>query len=405
MKVLLITQYFPPEIEIGGMKIFEISKKLLAMGVFPVVLTGYPNFPTGRIFPGFSNKGPMKEKIEKIQVIRVPIYPSHSLSVAARMANQMSFFLSALIHIRKIPKADILLATSPPLFVGFLGFLLARHQNIPFVFEIRDLWPESAIQVGLVKRSWITGIFDGLQSFTCRKCDRAVALTQGIKAKLDESGHPGSKVSVIRNGVDVNLFSVQKPEYHHRARSRKIKLGYIGTLSLIHGIGVLVDVAEKLKNENVEIHVTGDGVEKERLIRRIRDGRIRNVFIHDAVPKAEVPSVIHQMDIGLVTVKNIPFCKGTVPAKLFEYWACGKPVILAAEGEAQELAREADAALSVKPEDGQSIADAVLRLKNHPHLRKRLGQNGRRYVIRNSSRDIAARQYLEVFESAARNPE
>lgn len=404
MKILFITQYFPPEIEIGGTKIFEISNQLKKHNIIPTILTAYPNFPTGNIFPGFNNNEINREKINDIEVIRIPIYPNHSTSLVGRLINQISFLISGIFVIKKLTQFEIIFATSPPLTVGLLGFIIAKVKQTPFIFEVRDLWPESAIQVGLIKRSWFTATINNLQSYLAYKSNCTIALTNGVRDGLKKEAKNKTRgnlnISVIRNGVDTFLF---KPNNKTQKKRNNLKVGYIGTLSLIHGVEIIIKTALLLKDYNIEFHIIGDGVERQKIIRMIKKEKINNVFIHDPVPKPEVPKVINNIDIGLVTVKNLKFCEGTVPAKMFEYWACAKPIILAVKGEAEEIAKQAKGAICIQPENAHEMFMAIIKLKDDKKLRLRLGKNGRKHVQNNSSILLMTNKYLKSFRKVLEN--
>lgn len=398
MKVLFISQYFPPEIEIGGTKVFEIAHNLKAKSVEPIVLTGYPNFPRGRIFEGYENNRILKVRRMGLTVIRIPIYPNHSRSVIGRMVNQFSFLLSGLLAFNKIPPVDCVLATSPPLFVGLLGWSLAKVRNIPFIFEVRDLWPESALQIGVVKPSFFTGCFQSLQTFLYSQSVETIALTKGVKRGLARCKPSGPDITVIRNGVDTEVFRALP----RRRDDASFRVGYVGTLSLIHGIDVIIETAKLLVGENIEFHITGEGIEKERMKETAGRVGLQNLIIHEAVPKSKVPTVMNQIDVGLVTVKDLDFCKGTVPAKMFEYWACEKPIILAVKGEAENIARKAGAAICVDPENEVQIRDAILEYKTSKSKAVTFGKNGRQFVIENASRKITAEKYWDIIFSISK---
>jgi len=399
MRVLFVTQHFPPEIEIGGTKVFELARVLLRHGHQVSVLTGFPHYPSGVVPRAYRHRLFRQEEVEGIRVTRTCVLAAPNSAGGVRMVNYLSFACSALPAIAALDPVDVVVATSPPLTVGIPGFVAARVRRVPLVFEVRDLMPEGAITLGMLRNGVIIYLSEALEKFMYRNAKKIVALSMGIQDGVTRQGIPPEKTVVIPNGADTELFRPLD------GTSLRQELGlddrfvvlYAGTFGRRHGFDAIIQAAIALKPErDILFLLLGDGAEKGRLLQARERYGLDNLIILPARPKGEVPHFIAASDACIATHRrlDLPWC---IPAKIFEYMACGRPVILGVDGEAAQIVGGAQAGICVGSDNSEGIVEAVLRLRSDPELCRRYGENGRRLVLERYSREALARHYEQVL--------
>lgn len=409
MKIAYLSQYFPPEVGAPAVRVAELSRCWAASGHLVSVVTGFPNHPTGVVPPEYRTRLRrllMRDDREGFSVFRTWLWPLPNRKSWERILNYSSFAASAVLRGLFLPKPDVLIATSPQLLVGLSGLIIARCRRVPFVFEVRDLWPESLQAVGVSnERSLMMRVLKVIAGLLYRQADHIVVVTHSFKTYLEEKwGVPAEKISVIRNGVDHNLFQPEEPDetiIRKFELKDKFVVSYIGTVGNAHGIDILASVAEMLSvsDPDVLLLVIGEGAEKEAIQRLIADKGLRNLRLLPAQPRATIPALLAASHACLVMLKKNDVFKTVLPTKMMEYMSSGRPVISNVEGEAAELLTEAHAGICVAPQDPEALWHAIHEMRTDPGLRREFGNSGRAFVLSRLTRERTAQEYLEVLKN------
>ena len=419
MKILYVSQYFPPEMGAPAARAAELSRHWAAAGHEVTVLTGFPNHPTGVVPPEYRDKFRrvvFREPVDGVNVVRTWLFPFPNRKAYERMLNYSSFCASAASTGLFLSKPDVIIATSPQLLVGLSGWWLARCKRVPFVFEVRDLWPESLVAVGMGGRNsmlhrWLSKI----AAFLYRRSDRIVVVTPAFEQYLVEHWHvPGEKISVIENGVETQLFSPEPSNLRTASElrmelnlERKFVVSYIGTMGMAHGLETIIAAASELRDTNPEIAflMLGEGAGKDRVIALARERGLTNLRFVDQQPREKIPAYICASDVCLVLLKKTDLFKTVIPTKMLEFMSCARPVVLGVDGQAREILEEGRGGLVIEPENSAELVNSVRALEANRELARELGRNGRQHIIRNFSRAQTAEKYITVLERLLKLPE
>lgn len=404
INILLISEYFPPEVGAGSNRAYELCAKWVKLGALVTVITGFPDYPTGIIPSEYRGLKFLREFRDGIEVIRTYTIPAPNRGFIKRVLSFFSFMISSIIQGSKaIQNPDIIIATSPPFFVGISGFIIGKIKRAPFIFEIRDLWPESIVQLGQLKNKIIIKILEKVEYFLYKNCIHIVPVADSTVKVLEKNGIDSSKITVIKNGVDLELF---KPTIKNQQLSNQLSLnnkfviGYIGTLGLSHAIHKIIETANLLKySEEVVFLIIGDGAEKKRVINETNKLNLDNVILLNSIDKNLLPEYYSLCDVLLVPLKKIKLFEKVIPSKIFEILAMGKPIIISVEGEAKKLVEESGGGISAEPENPIDLKNKILCLFNNPDLIKELGLNGRQFVEKDFDRNVQAIKYLDLLKS------
>jgi glycosyltransferase involved in cell wall biosynthesis len=400
VRILFLTENFPPEVNAAATRVYERAVYWAKWGHAVTVVTSAPNFPEGKLFPGYANRWRQREIVDGIEVVRVKTYMTANQGVALRTLDFLSFMGSAFVQGLFLERPDIVVATSPQFFAAVGGWAIADVRRLPFVFELGDLWPRSIIAVGALPDSRAMRALEWLELFLYRRAARVVALTHMFKDDLVRRGIPPGKIDVVLNGVDL-------PRYQPRPRDAalaaewglagRFTVGYVGTHGMAHDLGNAVSAAELLPD--VDFLFVGAGAERERLVARART--VPNAIFAPRQPKERMPAVWSLCDVALVHLKDAPAFGEVIPSKIFEAMGMGLPILLVApDGEARRIV-EADAAgLWVPAGQPQALADAVRRLQGDPELRCRLMRASLAAAPRHT-RETQARRFLDALLKAA----
>ncbi len=407
MKLLILTQYFPPEIGAPQNRLFELAVRLQKKGIDVSVLTAMPNYPQMKIHENYKGKCYCKETLSNLEVHRAWIYVSQSKAVISRLLNYFSFVISAFfVGLFKIKKQDVLMVESPPLFLGITAYLLAKLKGAKMVFNVSDLWPESAEKLDIITNKTLLSMATKLEEFCYRKAALVSGQTQGIVKNI--SGRfPNKKVYWLKNGVDINFYDVNKTieenawRKEHNYSPEDFILFYGGIIGHAQGLDVILNAAKELENyENIKFVLLGNGPEKERLLKLKAELGLNNLQFYDAVPKSQMQKIIMDTNASIIPLKRLDLFKGAIPSKIFENLALKKPIILGVEGEAEELfIQQGKCGVSFTPEDSENLAKQILHLYNNPELVKELGENGLAYVSENFNRDKIAEDFFKQISS------
>jgi glycosyltransferase involved in cell wall biosynthesis len=411
MKLLILTQYFPPEVGAPQNRLFELGIKLKQAGVNVTVLTAMPNYPKGEIFESYKNKKYIQEDLQGITVHRSKIYATQSKSIAKRLRNYFSFvFSSYFVGKSKLDKHyDFILCESPPLFLGITAYLLSKRKKADLIFNVSDLWPESAEKLGLVTNRFFLWMAYKLEAFLYKKSILVTCQTQGIVNSIS-SRFPQVSTYWLPNGVDLSFYNPDAVISNWRKENnfgdKDILLLYAGIIGHAQGLEVILYAAERLKHHaNIHFIFLGSGPVKPELIELSEKLKLTNVRFLDVVDKKSMPLIIKAVDLALIPLKRLDIFKGAIPSKIFENLSMKKGLLLGVEGEAKELfIDEGNAGLAFIPEDDEDLANQILKLINNPELIHFYGNNGRNYVEKNFNRiDIASAFYSKLKNLKSNN--
>jgi len=408
MNILYISQYFPPEMGAPSARVSEMSKYWAEEDHNVTVLTGFPNHPTGVVFPEYRDKfkkGVYVEDVNGFRVVRTWLLTIPNGTFFERVLNYISFFISATITGLRLKDFDVVIATSPQLLCGLAGYIIGLFKRKPFIFEVRDLWPESLIGSGIgLEDSFFIRILNKIAEMLYSKSKHIVVVTRSFKKQLIlNKGIDKNKISVIENGIETDVF---KPLKIEKEINEKIGLhgnlvvSYIGTHGFAHGLEVVLRSANALKDrKDIKFLFVGEGVRKKSLKEKAKYMNLENVKFIDFQPKELIPQFINASHVCLVLLKNSEIFKTVLPTKMLEFMSCGKPVILGVDGQAKEIMEKANAGVFVTPESVDELTDAIIRLKEKPEIRRRLGENGREFILKNYTRQEKSIQYLNLLSS------
>jgi colanic acid biosynthesis glycosyl transferase WcaI len=409
VKILYVCQYFPPEMGAPAARAVELARHWARAGHDVTLLTGFPNHPTGVVplewRPRLRNLV-YREMVDGIHVVRTWLLPLPNRKSYERILNYGSFCVSAALRGVELGRPDIVIATSPQLLVGLAGWWIALWQRVPFVFEVRDLWPESLSAVGMgEERSLLHRGLGLIAGFLYRKADRIVPVTPAFKSHLIQHwGASAEKIDIVENGVETDMFS---PEASGTEIRRELNLedsfvvAYIGTLGMAHGLDTLIEAATRLQASGPRIAflLVGEGADKERILALARERRLLNLRVVDQQPRERIPAFIAASDAGVVLLKKTELFKTVIPTKMLEFMACARPVLLGVDGQARQLLEEAQGGIFIEPENANALVQAITTLAKDSCMRRRLGDNARAYVLEHCSRGQTATQYLQVLQS------
>ncbi len=391
-KILFFTPYYPPEVGAAQTRISETATRLVKRGHQVTVLTTLPNYPLGQVPAEYRNRAQRRQVRDGVSIVRVWSYISPNKGFLRRILSQLSFgCVAPFLGMRAVGKPDVIIVESPPLFDAIGGRVLAWVKRCPYIFTVADIWPESAVQLGMLRNRTLIRLAEWLEWSTYRRAGAVWSVTAGICQTLIARGLPEKQIFLLPNGVDTEKFR-PLPQAEARAAlgwDSGFTLLYAGTIGLAHGLNTLLDAAEQLKQDtNVRVVLVGEGAAKEELMAEAQRRQLTNVSFLSAQPHDRMPFIISAADACLASLRKVPLFEGALPSKMYEAMACARPIVLAVDGEARELiARQAGAALYVEPENAAALAQGVRQLYDHPEQAEQLGQRGREFVKAHFDRD------------------
>jgi glycosyltransferase involved in cell wall biosynthesis len=385
MRFLILTQYYPPETGAPQNRLSGLARELKAAGHEVCILTAMPNYPAMEIHEHYKGKKYVCEQFENIDVHRSWIYVSKNRSVISRLLNYFSFTFSSMFYAGRIKgDFDYLMVESPPLFLGISAWWISKRKNAKMVFNVSDLWPESAEKLGVITNRTFLKMATILEEWLYKKAFMVTGQTQGIVADIKKR-FPNKTVHWLPNGVDESIFSFQRTidvrKQRHFSESDFLIM-YGGIIGLAQGLDVILDAAKLLPAESkITYLLLGDGPEKKRLQQRVIDEQIIRVKFLELVSREVVPSYLDAVDVAVIPLKKMDLFLGAIPSKIFENLALGKPLLLSVDGEARKLfVDEGKAALFIEPENSQMLAEKSLLLEANPEMVLEMGNNGKTYV-------------------------
>jgi glycosyltransferase involved in cell wall biosynthesis len=405
--VLFLTHYFTPENNAPAARVHGMAREWARSGHRVTVLTCAPNVPSGVVYEGYRNRLVQQEWIDGVRTVRVWTWLAANKGRVRRGLNYLSYLAAAgaagpLVR----PRADVVIATSPQFFAGWAGWPVARAHGAPFVLEIRDIWPDSIVAVGALPDGRIIQALGTLEKALYDGADHIVAVGEGYRRNMIGKGIGPSKISVVTNGVDVDLFQPREPDQSLRARlgfaPGTFVITFAGTIGMASDLGVVLDAAARLRargRDDIAFLLVGDGAQRAELEQRARAEGLASVVFTGLVPRADLPAYLASSDACLAHFRKQELFQMILPNKFFEDAAMERPILLGFEGDAREMLREADCGIAFEPSNDEELATAAEQLAAaSPQERRRLGENGRRYVLAHFDRRKLAGAYLEVLE-------
>ena len=401
VRILFLSHFYPPEMGGAAARISGLAKWLVKFGHEVTVITGYPSYPMGKVYPEYKNKKKKNECIEGVNILRAKVLPVSYGSFLVRLLNYFTLFFTAFwISLKKRNNFDIIIASSPPLTTGMLGLILSKIYKIPWILDIRDIWPDVAVEAGMIKQYGVAHkLSKKLADYLYKQATHITPVTERKLTKIEEYDVPVSKISVVSNGVDFDIINnTKQKDWRSDLRlDNKFVLSYAGLIGIAQGVNIIIETALQLKEVN-DIHflIVGEGVEKQKLQNRVRTLELNNITFLPNQPKETIPSLLTSSDIALIPLVSDKLLDA-VPSKLLEAWACKLPVILIAGGEAADLVIKAQGGIVVNSKDIEGIKTAIITLKDSPELMNKYSKNGFNYVSRHFDRESLAREMEKVI--------
>ncbi|CAA6802232.1 MAG: Glycosyl transferase, group 1 [uncultured Sulfurovum sp.] len=399
MKILFLTDNFPPEVNAPATRTYEHCKHWVTLGYEVTVLTCNPNFPHGKVYEGYKNKLYQKEFVDGIQVIRIWSYMTENKGFAKRILDYLSYAILAFI-VGLFQKFDVIIATSPQFFTTWAGWGLSKVKRKPWIFELRDIWPESLRTVGALKQEKLLNFLEKIELGLYRDARQVIAVTDAFKHNLIARGIDAHKISVITNGSNNKLFYI-RPKNESLLEDLKLQnkfiVGYIGTHGMAHSLDFIINSIAKIKDNEIHFLFIGDGAIKSEIVELATSLNLTNITFLDSILKEEVPSYLSICDISLAPLKNRKNFREVIPSKIFEASAMGKPTLLGVQGQAQEIIEKYNAGLCFVPEDED---DFILKLNELKEKTTYLAcQKGCRELAKNYDRKNLAEEMLFIINS------
>lgn len=405
MRILFFSHYFPPEGNAPASRTYEHCVRWVREGHSVTVITCVPNVPNGIPYDGFQNRFPFRcEIVDGIRVIRVWSLLAANSGFVRRILNYVSYMIMAAGVGLWVRRPDIIIATSPQFFCGWAGVIVQFVRRLPFVLEIRDIWPESITAVGAMKRGTVIRVLEWLEKRMYASADRIVAVGRGYKSNI--VGKTVTPVDVIYNGVDKDRF---KPQSKNGELLSEIGMrgqficAYVGTIGMAHGLETVLGAAECLKrNQTTDVGFlfVGEGANKASLVEQVRNRCLTDfVKFVDRLPKEKVPQVIASSDAILVHLRPCDLFETVIPSKIFEAMAMQKPIIIGVRGESAKIVVDANAGLSMIPGEPNSLVECISKIKQNPAV----FAGGRKRVVENFDRDVLAHRYLQILIQMVRS--
>lgn len=407
MHILFLSDNFPPEVNAPASRTFEHCREWVKAGHAVTVITGVPNFPKGRVFEGYRNRPWQQETMAGIRVIRVWTYITANEGFAKRSFDYLSFMVTSFFASLFVRRIDVVVGTSPQFFTVCAAFGVGLLKRVPWVFELRDIWPESIRVVGAMKQSKVLDLLEKVELFLYRKADAIVSVTHAFKASLISRGVEAEKIHVVTNGVDSSRFSPREKDVDLVERLNlqgKFVAGYIGTHGLAHSLDTVLDAAKALKAAPDRglfcFILLGDGANKSLLRKRAMSEGLDNVIFVDSVPKDQVVRYWSLLDASIIHLKKDPLFTTVIPSKLFECMGMGVPTLHGVEGESANIVQSEDVGLLFEPQNPDALIEALRKLSGAPALLARFKANGLQ-AARRFDRSALALKMLDVLEQVS----
>jgi len=401
MKILFITDNFPPEVNAPATRTYEHCQEWIKQGAEITVLTCAPNFPHGKVYEGYRNKLYQKENMDDIEVIRVWSYITSNSGFAKRVLDYVSFAFMA-FWVGIFGKYDVIVATSPQFFTTWTAWALSKIRRKPWIFELRDLWPESIKTVGAMEQGKVIDMLEKIELGLYRDADRVVAVTDAFKTNLINRGIGADKIDVVTNGSNMDLFSPREKDntlLKSLNLEGKFVIGYIGTHGMAHSLDFIVKSISKISDDSLHFLFIGDGAMKQTVMTLAKELQLKNITFMAPISKEEVPKYLSIVDVSLAPLKKEENFKTVIPSKIFEASAMQKPTLLGVEGQAQEIIEKYDAGLCFEPENEIDFLEKIEAIRDEE--RYKALQKGCAVLVHDFDRKRLAARMLEIIGDVA----
>ncbi len=404
MKILFITDNFPPEVNAPATRTYEHCLEWIKEGAEITIITCAPNFTHGKVYEGYSNRFFSTEYKDGIKIIRVWSYITANEGFVKRVLDYLSFaFMTFWVGL--FQKHDVIVATSPQFFTTWTASALSKIRRTPWIFELRDLWPESIKTVGAMKQGKAIDILEKIELWLYKDADKVIPVTNAFKTNLIARGIDENKIDVITNGSNVELFAPRQKDTELLATlglEGKFIIGYIGTHGMAHSLDFIVNSLKDVKNKNIHFLFVGDGAMKETILSIAKDLSLSNISFHAPVSKDDVPKYLSIIDVSLAPLKKSDTFKTVIPSKIFEASAMLKPTLLGVQGQAQEIIQEYHAGLCFIPEDKTDFLNTLNKLADSKEIYQDL-QVGCAKLAKAYDRKVLAKSMLNLIVDTAEN--
>lgn len=409
MHILFFTDNYPPETNAPATRTYEHAREWVKFGHSVTIVTCAPNFPKGEVFPNYKNRLWQVEYAEGIRIVRVWSYITANEGIIRRTLDYLSYMLTSFIASFFIRKVDVIVGTSPQFFTAVSAWLSSVFKNVPFIFEVRDIWPESIVAVGALKQSRIIRHIEKLELFLYHKAKLVVVVTNAFKVNLISRSIPAEKIKIVTNGANLSAFS-RRGKDNSLVKKYKLKnkftIGYIGTHGLAHSLETIISVAEILQTKeskcNFQFIFVGDGASKVNLETLANEKKLRNVIFVDNVSKEDVVRYWSILDLSIVHLKKNDVFKTVIPSKIFESMAMGVPIIHCVEGESAEIISHHNVGVVAEPENKKEIADAIVSVSSQKDFITRMSENSILAAREYDRRNLASNM-LCILEEAIKD--
>ena len=403
MDIHFLSDNFPPESNAPANRTFEHAREWANHGHTVTVITCAPNFPHGKVYAGYKNKLYQTEIVERIRVVRVKTYMTANEKFTRRVFDFLSFMVTGFIASLVQRKPDVIIATSPQFFCGVAGTLASIFRRVPFVLEVRDLWPESIVAVGVIHDRPSVKILRKIERWMYRKADMIVIVSEAFRSPIAEKIADTEKIKLVVNGVNTALFSENSPKILPAGISEQLSdsfvVGYAGTHGRAHGLITILETAKQLQHHSaIQFLLVGDGEKRQELVNWTEKNKLSNVTLIPHQPRHAMPGFVSLFSIALVPLRDLPLFSKVIPSKIFEYMAMGVPLVIGVpEGAATKIVKQTNCGRIVQPDSPEKLAEAILELYSNKQLHKELGLNAKA-ASKLYCREKQARSMLDYIE-------
>ena len=400
MKILFLSDNYPPEVNAPANRTYEHCKEWVKLGAQVTVITCFPNFPAGKVYAGYRNKLFQRENIDGIKVIRVWTYIAANKGIVRRSLDYFSFcvvsFFAGLFQ-----RCDVIVATSPQFFTAVSAAMLSVFRGKKFVFEVRDLWPESIIGVDVMKRNFLIDLLTRIEKLLYRRAWKIIVVSESFAESIVEMGIESRKIFYVSNGIDSTGFF---PREKNKQLLEKLNLenkfivGYMGTHGMAHKLDFILDCLSSVSDESLHFLFIGEGAKKEELVKQAEELKLKNLTFINNVSREEVPAYLSLFDIGLINLRKTEAFEKVIPSKLFELAAMGIPILVGVKGESQKLLAKYNAGICFEPENKTEFISKLTMLHKEFKLREEI-KTGAALLARDFSREMLAQKMFDLIST------
>lgn len=405
MHIALITHYYPPEVNAPAQRAIDHAEAWIDSGHSVTIITAIPSHPYGIAYDGYENK--TTEYLENgIRILRLKTLLGANSGKFNRIKNYISFLMAVALNIRRIGPIDCVISTSPQFFCGLAGTMVKRKYKVPWILEIRDVWPDSIVAVGAAKPSLLTNFIGAVAKWAYYNADHIVSVSPGFTKHFQAYGVPEEKITLIPNGITTSLVATDCSLEHfpelHKFEGRTIA-AFIGTLGMAHGLETIVEAAKLLQHNNsIGLLLVGSGAQSEQINNSINESNLSNIIVLEQQPRDRILKLWSMVSISIVHLRKNDVFKSVIPTKLLEAMAMSTPVVLGVEGTAADILSQAEGGLCIEPENSEQLANAIEKLSLDRSLATKMAVSGRRHVVDHFDRTQMANKYIQLLNNLVR---